>query len=81
MLEYTKDELKKVFYKQKTTAHFMAVKKSGIYYQATVPLTEDSYDVNSYQDILFIIPLDPKEIGDARFEESMPAKHLIRWMQ
>ena len=64
-MEYTKDELKKVFYKENTVANFAAVKKTGIYYNATVSLVKDSDGPDTVQDVLFIVPLN--DIGDARF--------------
>lgn len=75
MLEYTKDELKKIFYKEDTIAFLRRVKKTGLYYSAVVENEKDQ------QDIFFLVPLDEKEMGDAVFLPEMSAKHLIRWMQ
>lgn len=78
MIEYTKDELKKLFYKKNTVALFKQLKKGNMYYFCSIPNEGNSSEDDEYQEVMFIIPIE--EIGDATFTFDMPAKHLIRWM-
>lgn len=67
-LDLSVNAVKKHFYKTSPVAEFRSVNKSGITYVS---------DDNLYS-IIFIVPLD--DIGDATFENTMPAKHLIRYI-
>ncbi len=66
----TLNDAKKLLYTFKPTAYFMSANKGGLHYQAVI---EDS-DVH----FTFIVPFN--DIGDARFEKTMEAQMLIRYI-
>jgi len=64
-----KEELRKIFYKEKTFAYLTKIRKGLAYYKAEVG--EEQYK--------FIIPMS--DMGDADFFFAMQASHLFRWIQ
>lgn len=64
----TKEEIKKELYKQKPIADLMYVKSGSAYYVAQVN------DVTVH----FTVPVS--DMGEARFEASMNAQLLNRWI-
>ena len=64
----TKNEIKKLLYKQKPDAHFKYIRKGSAYYYA---------DLNEKR-IQFEIPVN--DMGDADFGRTMEAKLLNRWI-
>ena len=67
----TNNEIKKLLYKEKPSAVFRKVNKSGILY--TADFADKTIDVR------FLIPFS--DIGDADFSHTMQAQLLIRWLQ
>lgn len=66
-----KNEIKKALYKENPTAYMGHIKDGNIYYAATI-----RGDVE--ESVIFIVPIT--DIGSARFDKEMEAKHLIRWI-
>lgn len=63
-----KNEIKKLLYKEKPTAHFLKVTKDGIYY--TTGFGENT--------ITFLVPIS--EIGEVVWEKEISAQLLIRYI-
>lgn len=63
------NDLKKLFYKTGQTARLMSVRKDGIIYQTVI---------KGGKIVSFTVPLN--EIGETIWEELIPAKLLIRYI-
>lgn len=74
----TKNEIKKILYKQNPKANFSYIRKGIVYYN-TIINTEETEDKKSipYQ-VFFEIPV--MDMGDADFFNEMEGKYLIRWI-
>ena len=71
------NEIKKALYKQNPDATLTVVTKDGIRYESyVVEHTENQASKHTY--LYFNVPLS--DIGDATFEDEMPAKLLIRYI-
>lgn len=70
----TKNEIKKLLYKQKPSARLIHVSKSGLKYETEL---EIEGDIKLYF-VQFLIPLD--DINDATFKVHEQAQLLIRWI-
>lgn len=66
----TKEEMMKEMYKQKPTAYFINVTKSGVLYECELEF--------GAAPVLFLVPL--QDIGDAKFAVEMDAKLLCRYV-
>ena len=67
-----KNEVKKALYKQNPMAMFNYIKQGVAYYKTIV-------DIGDYEhQITFEIPVN--DMGEAKFEQEMEAKFLIRWI-
>jgi hypothetical protein len=63
------NEIKKFLYKENPTANLWQVRKDGIVYTSAY----------NEMTLLFLVPLE--EIGEVVWDEKMPAKLLIRYLQ
>jgi hypothetical protein len=69
------NDLKKLLYRNSVQAELIQVNKSGIIYHSHFYETKEST-----QEIFvgFVVPLN--DIGDAHFQTTMSAKHMIRYI-
>tara|TARA_R110000796_G_scaffold96044_1_gene201529 strand:+ start:2129 stop:2347 length:219 start_codon:yes stop_codon:yes gene_type:complete len=70
----TNTEIKKALYKQKPIANRSEIKDNVHYYDAII-----SPDDRAYFEVKFEVP--ETDMGDTTFEDTMDAKHLIRWIK
>lgn len=77
----TINEIKKKFYKENPSAYLRYIRMGVAYYY--VELNDISNvrpgDIYSSAMIEFEIPVN--DMGNADFEPTMPAKHLLRWIK
>jgi len=65
-------EIKKQIYKQEPIAEFKFILANTAYYTTNIKIGDTNCMIN------FLIPIT--DMGGAKFENKMEAKHLIRWI-
>lgn len=70
---FSKDELRKLFYKARINAHFAKAQDGALYYTARVETDSTA------ETVIFHIPFE--DMGTASFTAVMEAKYLARWIQ
>lgn len=66
------NEIKKILYREKPYAVFVKASQFRLIYRTTINVGGED------ETFFFHIPID--DIGDAFFEQFMPAQQLIRWL-
>jgi hypothetical protein len=74
----TKNEIKKILYKQNPKANFSYIRKEIAYYKAIISIEKTEEKLPETYQVLFEIPV--KDMGDADFFQEMDGKLLIRWI-
>ena len=74
----TKNEIKKVLYKQNPKANFSYIRKGIAYYKAIISTEKTEEKLPETYQVLFEIPFE--DMGDADFLQEMDGKYLIRWI-
>lgn len=73
------NEIKKKLYTQKPSAKFIKASNVSLTYSAIVNLAK-AEGLNCHLDIRIYFHIPISDIGDATFENTMPAQQLIRWL-
>jgi len=74
----TKNEIKKLLYKQNPKANFAYIRKGIVYYKTIVYTEKIDKKISEAFQVLFEIPV--VDMGDADFFQEMEGKYLIRWI-
>ena len=74
----TKNEIKKILYKQNPKAKFSYIRKGIVYYNTIISTENTEEKLSESYQISFEIPVI--DMGDADFFQEMDGKYLIRWI-